>query len=182
MENNSLKLEVSKDFSCSKDQLYKAWTDPESLKQWWKPLGKHLVNVENNLTPGGTVRYEFENNSLVIDGTYEKADQQQLTYTWNWKLADEPVRDAEYTLDVHFEGDADHSSISVVQNGFENEESITPHKEGWEHGLEQLKEFVSGGSSAGTDSSGATGATAQTGKPEVSGYNETPEQQKVAGG
>src|SRR6187551_3239109 len=98
-------LQISKEFQVSKEQLFSAWTDPAQLKQWWKPLGKQLVHVENNLAPGGTVKYEFEDDHLAIHGIYEKvAVNELLEYTWNWHVKAASVNDAAYKLSVVFEG------------------------------------------------------------------------------
>jgi len=48
MENKDSQMNISKQFSCSKEKLFAAWTSPEQLKQWWKPLGKQLKEFINN--------------------------------------------------------------------------------------------------------------------------------------
>jgi uncharacterized protein YndB with AHSA1/START domain len=172
MEN----LEISRQFETTKEALFAAWTEPEQLKQWWKPLGKQLSSVENNLSEGGEVKYVFDEGSLIIDGKYEKVVANELLeYSWNWHLKSDVVEDAPYKLTVQFKGEGESSTISIEQTGFENAESVHPHKQGWEQGLDQLSQHLSGNS---TDS-----PTSELGeqKPPVSGYNETPEQLKVGG-
>lgn len=105
MENNAASLTISKAFNGSNEALYSAWTQPEELKQWWKPMGKNLVDVMNDVKQGGEVKYVFENNSLTIDGRYEKVeDHNVLEYTWNWHLKLEGEEAAAYKLLVRFEG------------------------------------------------------------------------------
>jgi uncharacterized protein YndB with AHSA1/START domain len=178
MKNNSSTLEVSKQFDCSKEKLYQAWTEPEQLKQWWKPMGKQLTDVENNIEEGGIVRYSFEGNSLTIDGKYENViEQELLEYSWNWHLEVEPIEDANYKLSVKFGGDEQQqSTLSITQQGFDKEESVQPHKQGWEQGLQQLYDYLS---AKGSDSQSSLEGQQ---KPPITGYNETPEQQKVGGG
>ncbi len=57
--NKTFKLETSKEFSVPAEQLYEAWTEPEQLKQWWKPIGNQLKEVHNDLKKGGRVAYKF---------------------------------------------------------------------------------------------------------------------------
>ena len=171
------KLEVSKEFRCSKEKLYRAWTEQDQLKQWWKPMGKQLIAVENDLAEGGTVKYQFNDNTLLIDGNYEKVvPNELLEYTWNWHVSAEPIKDAAYKLSVRFEGDESNATISITQDGFLNEENIHPHQHGWEEGLEQLKSYV--------ESQGEMQSNAGTLNEQLvdSGYNEDPEQVKVGGG
>ena len=92
METNNSSLQASKEFACSKERLYKAWTSEEELAQWWKPLGKQLKNVVNDIKAGGEIRYEFEDD-LTIDGKYDSADETKLTYSWNWHVPFEPVEE-----------------------------------------------------------------------------------------
>jgi uncharacterized protein YndB with AHSA1/START domain len=193
MENNSSNLNVSKEFECSKEVLFNAWTQPEQLKQWWKPMGNTLTDVVNDIREGGEVKYVFEGNKLTIDGKYEKVEGHNLLeYTWNWHMATEPVPDAPYKLSVRFEGNDDNrSTISVTQTGFKEDESVQPHQQGWEQGLQQLHDFLSNnkssvGNSASASSTGNAGNSteeaAQKNMPPMTGYMETPEQTKVAGG
>lgn len=190
MAENQSSLQVSKDFSCSKEKLFNAWTQENELKQWWKPLGKQLSHVTNEMKEGGKIEYQVEDGSLKISGEYKSAQpQQRLEYTWKWHLESEPVEDTEYTLDVQFEGDESKCSISVSQQGFSNENSIEPHKQGWEQALQHLEDHLSNagdGSSAtgSTDQGNTSGSTdhENTAGSTDQGHNELEEQQKVAGG
>ena len=177
--NNMLKVEVAKNFPVSPAQLYLAWTEPEQLKQWWKPMGNSLKDVTNDIRKGGTVSYVFENNTLIISGEYlEVNGKEKLVYTWKWELPEDAVRNSEYKLSVEFKGNAGGSEIHVLQENFENEESMLPHQQGWEKGLSDLEQFLK--------QSSTTSATPQddaSGMPTVSeGYREDPNQVKVGGG
>ncbi len=170
-------LEISKDFNCSKEKLYKAWTEPDQLKQWWQPLGNKLTAVKNEIKQGGELCYKFENNGLFIDGAYEKAEADLLEYSWNWHMQTDAANDATYKLSVHFNGDDEHASLNIKQDGFKNEEYIKPHQQGWDAALEQLKKYLGGNTQKATCS-----PQQQKQHPPISGYMETPEQQKVGGG
>ncbi len=166
------KLEISKDFSSSKEKLYTAWTDPDQLKAWWKPLGKELLAVENNIETGGNVSYRFAEDELLIDGTYSNVEGKDLLeYSWNWHVNTAPVKDSAYTLSVRFAGDESKSSIAITQDGFDNEESIHPHRQGWEQSLEQLKAYLENGNQTSSDLPDPSA--------KVAGYREDPEQVKV---
>jgi uncharacterized protein YndB with AHSA1/START domain len=187
MESNSSNLNVSRQFSCSKEALYSAWTQPEQLKKWWKPMGNTLTDVVNDIKEGGEVKYVFAGNRLTIDGKYEKVQEHGLLeYTWNWHMTSEPIQEAPYKLSVQFDGDENNSTISITQTGFKDDESVQPHKKGWEQSLHQLQDYLSNGNSG--DGSNASSGVSDTEKaaeqnmPPMTGYMETPEQTKVAGG
>ncbi len=188
MENKSSNLNVSRQFICSKEALYSAWTQPEQLKQWWKPMGNTLTDVVNNIKEGGEVRYVFAENRLIINGTYEKVQGHDLLeYTWNWHLTSEAVPDAPYKLSVRFEGDENNSTISITQSAFGDDESVQPQKQGWEQGLQQLQDYLLKSNNDGSISNASSGISdtekaAEQKMPPMTGYMETPEQAKVAGG
>jgi len=188
MENNLSNLNVSKQFNCSKEVLYRAWTEPEQLKQWWKPMGNRLTDVVNNIKEGGEVKYMFADNRLTIEGKYEKVQGHDiLEYTWNWHMSTEPIPDAPYKLSVRFEGGENNSTISVTQTGFKDDESVKPQQQGWEKGLQQLHDYLSKSSSGTSDTNASSGQidtekAAEETMPRMTGYMETPEQSKVAGG
>lgn len=177
--NKSLKVEASKSFPVSAEQLFGAWTDPAQLKQWWKPMGNSLKEVTNDLKKGGTVRYTFENEQLIISGEYLEVDgKQKLIYTWNWDLPKDAIKNAEYKLTVEFNSKGSGSEIQVLQENFETEESMVPHREGWEKGLSELEQFLV------KDSAAPVGQQSDTGDQpkESEGYREDPDQVKVGGG
>ena len=41
-------------FSASQDKLWRAWNDPDSIKQWWGPSGYTAPFIRNDLRVGGT--------------------------------------------------------------------------------------------------------------------------------
>ncbi len=140
---NSARVHVTKSFSVSKEVLYKAWTEPEQLKQWWKPMDKQLVNIENDIREGGKVTYQF-NDNLQIKGEYkEVAEGEKLVYSWNWELPEESTHKGEYLLTVQFEEDGNESRLDVKQENFRNEHAIKPHQSGWDEALEDLQSYLS---------------------------------------
>jgi len=175
--NKALKVEVEKSFSVSTDELYNAWTNPGQLKQWWKPMGHPLQEVTNEIRKGGTVRYVFAGNKLIITGEYlDVKEKQELVYTWNWELPEDPIRNAKYKLTVQFTPTGNGSKIHVIQDNFQDEETMLPHREGWEKGLEELEQFLAGNSRAEREE------VQYTQNLLSEGYREDPEQEKVGGG
>ena len=144
MNNEAPTLNIQKEFNAAKDALYKAWTEESSLKQWWKPMNKTLISVENDIRPGGKVAYTFDGD-LKIHGEYKEAQPgQKLVYSWIWELPEASVHGGEYTLTINFSGDDNKSTLGVMQEAFQDEQSVQPHREGWEQALEDLKRFVEG--------------------------------------
>lgn len=142
MAHTNFKVDISKEIQLPLDKLYNAWTQPEELKRWWKPMNKQLKAVINDLHEGGRLKYTFD-DSLEIDGTYsEVKDKERLIYSWNLHLPKDDIKDSAYQLTVEFSGNDQVSVIHVIQENFENEEGTLPHKEGWEKGLNDLEAYL----------------------------------------
>lgn len=145
--NEAIKLETAKDFPAGVAQLYRAWTSPEALKQWWHPMGNQLQEVTNDLKPGGKVEYKFTDekgaHSLTINGTYEQVQPEALlVYSWNWQVPAEVISDSSYKLHVRFSGSGNQSRLEVTQENFSDDEAVHPHRQGWEKALEELRQFL----------------------------------------
>jgi uncharacterized glyoxalase superfamily protein PhnB/uncharacterized protein YndB with AHSA1/START domain len=48
---------ISGTFEVSRDTLWKCFTDPERMRQWWGPKGVTIIASEMDLRPGGTYHY-----------------------------------------------------------------------------------------------------------------------------
>lgn len=145
MQNeNPSTIHVEESFPVDKATLYKAWTEPDELKKWWKPLNKQLLRVENDLRAGGKVVYEFE-GELKISGEYKEVEKEnRLVYSWNWSFPQKAIHDGDYLLHVQFNQAGNGSSLTVTQENFKDEHAIKPHREGWEASLAALKNYLAG--------------------------------------
>ncbi len=141
------KLDVTKEFNVPVAKLYAAWVEPDALKQWWHPMGAKLVDVTNDLRPEGKVQYVFEGNnneSFKISGHYyEVKENERLVYSWDWEVQTESLGDSQYRLVVEFSESGQGSQLHVTQENFKNEESIQPHREGWDKSLNDLQQYLS---------------------------------------
>jgi uncharacterized protein YndB with AHSA1/START domain len=48
---------ISRVFNAPREQVWKAWTEPERLKQWWGPKGFSVHTCKVDLRPGGVFLY-----------------------------------------------------------------------------------------------------------------------------
>lgn len=133
-------LELEQSFPVTAERLYKAWTDEQELKQWWKPMDTSIQSVTSQLQEGGKIMYEFERAKFKVSGNYEVVKENaELKYSWNWDFDDEALNNEQFTLHIHFIDDQGNSILRVKQEGFHNEEEREAHEEGWKTGFEQLR-------------------------------------------
>jgi uncharacterized protein YndB with AHSA1/START domain len=145
--STAIRLYVQKDFGVTRDRLFDAWTKEEELKKWWHPMGNQLEKVVNEIKEGGKVQYEFtspEGGRLItIEGEYKEVKgKERLVYTWNWNLADDAIQNAAFLLTVELLEQGEGSRLQVTQENFTDDESMQPHREGWEKGLEELRNYL----------------------------------------
>ncbi len=142
-------ITITKNIAAPKSELYKAWTNEDSLRQWWKPAGNTLQTMEADLKEGGNIIYKFNNGEnestgLTIVGKYKTVlPGEKLVYSWNWLLEDIAIENGTYLLTVEFSGDGEESVIKVSQESTADVEGVHPHQQGWEQALESLSDFIS---------------------------------------
>ena len=51
---------ISRVLDAPRDLVWKCFTDPEHMKQWWGPKGVKVVKSEMDLRPGGTYLYGMQ--------------------------------------------------------------------------------------------------------------------------
>jgi uncharacterized protein YndB with AHSA1/START domain len=54
---SDLEIVITRVFNAPREMVYKAWTDPIHIAQWWGPKGFTTRVMELDLRPGGRSRY-----------------------------------------------------------------------------------------------------------------------------
>lgn len=66
-------IELNHMFSATQEQLFRALTEPDQIRQWMRPAGMTLVICRVDLRPGGSFTYGFEmakGRKLEVRGQY----------------------------------------------------------------------------------------------------------------
>jgi len=87
-------LTIVRQFNATPKQVWKAWTDPQALKQWFAPSDEFAVPVtEADVRIGG--RYHItmrspDGEEHDVSGVYrEVVPDKKLVFTWAWKSTPE---------------------------------------------------------------------------------------------
>ena len=56
-QEDSVEMVIERVFDAPREMVWKAWTDPEHVAQWWGPNGMTTRVDELDLRPGGSWRY-----------------------------------------------------------------------------------------------------------------------------
>jgi uncharacterized protein YndB with AHSA1/START domain len=136
MKENIRQLNIVREINAPREQVYKAWTDPELLKQWWGPNGVTNPVCELDLRPGGSI------NIVMLAGS-ELGDlipPSKLVYSSSAVLDGKPILDTTNTLTLE-----DHDgktkmtlNITVTRTAPEAEGPLSGMEVGWNQSLDKL--------------------------------------------
>ena len=142
-------LRVTKTIAAPRDRVFKAWTEPEMLKQWMGPEASFTVPIaEVDLRVGGTYRLGMlppgESEPHVVGGVYrEVRPPEKLVFTWKWEQPDgnvpDPAADSpEMVVTVEFRDMGGSTEVVVTHEYHPDKHSRDEHAKGWNGCLEQL--------------------------------------------
>jgi uncharacterized protein YndB with AHSA1/START domain len=155
---------ISRIFKAPKEFVFKAWTDPEMIKEWWGPKGFTAPVIKVDLRNGGSYLYAMQGEDGKLywsGGEYIKIEEPNQLVVTDY-FSDEhgnKLSPADYGLDssfpeestvtVKFEDEKGKTKLSII---YELPESEAARKaiehsgmnEGWNSSLDKLQELVEG--------------------------------------
>ena len=122
--------------------VFAAWTDPAKMSEWCAPDGVECVNVEVDLSVGGSYHLQMKSpdGEYNARGVYKEIDApNRLSYTWRW---DEKEHDCGETLvTVEFNDLGGSTEVVLTHEGFPNAEAKEGHDQGWTSCLGRLEQM-----------------------------------------
>jgi uncharacterized protein YndB with AHSA1/START domain len=139
-------LQVESIVDAPRDDVFRAWTTPEQLKQWYRPSDDWRIPVsEVNLTIGGKYRFGFsspEGKTFYEVGEFrEISPPERLVYTCRFEGDFDEHQDQTLVV-VEFDDLDDKTRIGVTHQGYLRAEDRDAHQRGWPDFLNQLKQFL----------------------------------------
>ncbi len=143
-EDGGFILEMSRTFNADRPRVFEAFTKPESLAQWWGPVGVSAPRVELDLQKGGAFEIDMHNSSggvHYLSGVYEEiSPHDRLVFTWAWGQGADKGPSTHVTLE--FRDVADGTEILLTHRGFATEDARDQHGSGWTGCFECLVEHL----------------------------------------
>jgi len=143
-------LVVRRRIKAPREKVYRAWTEPELLKQWFAPLPYTTPVAELDVRPGGANRIVMQGpdgQQIPCEGVYlEVIKNHRLVYTdaytSAWEPASKPFMTGILTLE-DAGGETDYTARVLHWNVADREqhEAMGFH-EGWGKCTDQLAELV----------------------------------------
>ena len=136
-------LTLSRVFDAPRPLVFKAWTEPQHLKNWSAPHGFKIPVNEGELRPGGPWRAIMvmpDGTKLELGGFYTKVvENKLLVFTHRWAGDPGP----ETVVTVRFaDAPGGKTKLEFEQTGFTSAESRDGHGGGWKECFERLEALL----------------------------------------
>jgi uncharacterized protein YndB with AHSA1/START domain len=138
-------VELQRRFRASPDRVFRAWTEPAALREWWCPPGWIAGTIEIDLRPGGRYRIDMsrlgDGARVAVRGEFlEVMPPRRLVYTWTWENA---FSDLDPTLvTVEIAGSEDGTILMLRHENFGDPGIRNQHRTGWITACNRLDRVV----------------------------------------
>jgi uncharacterized protein YndB with AHSA1/START domain len=140
-------LVITRVFDAPRDLVFKAWSEPERLVQWFGPKG-FTSTVVGSMDPrrGGAYRFHMrgpDESDHWVQGVYrEIVEPERIVCTYVWTDATGNPTRPETLLTLTFEEHGRKTKLTLHQAVFESITARDAHEEGWTSSLERLTEYL----------------------------------------
>lgn len=139
-------LVITRVLDAPRELVFKLWTTPEHLAQWWGPRDDEgrdfsAPSIELDFRPGGAYRICIrspQGDDYWHSGIYrEIVEPERLSFTFRWEEEGAPVTLVEVSLAEHGPG---RTMLTFRQSGLPSAESRDGHEGGWKECMDRLGE------------------------------------------
>ncbi|HYM33672.1 MAG TPA: SRPBCC domain-containing protein [Candidatus Cybelea sp.] len=137
-------LLLSRKFKAPRERVWRAFTEPSALREWWGPEGFTLPKAEVDLRPGGRFAFQMRTNEgdfHNLSGTYKEIKApERLVLSWVWAEGAMAGVETEVTLEFRTRGDG--TELSVRHERFRTRDERDNHDGGWNSSLDRLAKVL----------------------------------------
>jgi uncharacterized protein YndB with AHSA1/START domain len=148
MKNNlttkapGLKLVITRVINAPCAMVFRAWTEPKQMVQWWSPKEIECRSVDADLKIGGAYRIHMvtdQGEHHIAIGQYRQIIPNRLIeFTWQWEHYAMP----ESAVTVEFEDLGKTTRLTLTHAGLPDREDVPDHKSGWTSAIEKFAELM----------------------------------------
>ena len=144
---DALELAIDRGFDAPRELVWKAWTQPEMMKQWSSPRGFTIPRSEGELRVNGSwhaTMVKPDGERLNLGGKYlEIAEPERLVFTHQWMDENWNPVSPETTVTVTLTARGGKTEMNFRQTGFDSAGSRYGHNGGWTESFDKLAELLS---------------------------------------
>lgn len=139
------KLEVSRTYQVSPEQVYAAWTAPEAIKSWFGPGDCQVTEADFSPEVGRAffITMDTPNGQFKVAGTFlEVIPAAKLAFSFQWQADPGEPEEALTTVTVDFHAEGEATRLVLTHEGLPSDESRSHHQEGWTGTLDKLAAVI----------------------------------------
>jgi uncharacterized protein YndB with AHSA1/START domain len=141
--NTSFSLDITKKFDTKPNNVFKAWTDPQKLKQWFQANENWTTPVaEMDAREGGKFRLGMQapdkDMPYVATGIFKEVKvPEKLVFSWSW----EGQEGSDTLVSVEFNEKTGSTEMHFRHENFNDAKVKDEHIQGWNECFQQLEKL-----------------------------------------
>jgi uncharacterized protein YndB with AHSA1/START domain len=140
-DSAGFKLTVTRVINAPCAMVYRAWTEPKQMLQWFSPRDVECRSIDMDLKIGGAYRVHFVSKmgDHIATGKYtEIVPNKRLRFTWEWQNNAMPNS----VVTVDFEDLGATTRLTLLHEGLPSQEEADHHSHGWSSMAEKFAGFM----------------------------------------
>ncbi|MCE9657272.1 MAG: SRPBCC domain-containing protein [Burkholderiales bacterium] len=137
-------------FDAPPQTVFRLWSDPARVKEWWHPKDFTTPTFEMDFREGGAYRYSIrsEKNHGWAHGVYREIDApNRLVMSFQWETGD-VAHDQPTLITITFEAEGEGKTLLTFrQEPFSSEGERLSHGAGWGQVLDAFAQVLAGANS-----------------------------------
>lgn len=142
MPPDKLSLTITRWIDASPAKVFAALTDPSKIVRWWGPDAGPTLSAQADVRPGGRFSVTFRTEDGIEHTSYgvyrEVVSNDKLVFTWHWR----DVPEHESLVTVLLKAVNGGTELTLIHEGFPDDEMRDSHRDGWQAALDKLQELV----------------------------------------
>jgi uncharacterized protein YndB with AHSA1/START domain len=147
-------LNITRVFDAPRELVWKAWADPEHLKQWFGPRLFETLDLTADVRPGGKWRDRLHSDGFTDSaGNWRTADvwqggeymelvePERLVFTFHWEEGS-GLPEHDTLITIAFEEHGGKTTMNFHQAFFVTLEDRDGHMKGWNSSFDKLEDFL----------------------------------------
>jgi uncharacterized protein YndB with AHSA1/START domain len=141
-----ISLEIKRFINAPRDRVYRAWTDPAQLREWFGPEKVRTNDLLADVRVGGEFRWDLINQDgeeMTMRGEFrELQPNKKIVFTWQWQ-DDEDWKNRISVVTVELSDRDGGTELRLIHENLPNEQSRDGHTGGWNSALDKLEKLFS---------------------------------------
>ena len=138
-----LALDLKRFYPVAPEKVWRAWTDPQALRRWFRPDASFSIPVvESDVRVGGRFRILMINargEEFDLSGVYrEVVASRRLVMTWGWK--NQPGHESLVTVTLRAANPG--TQLELRHEQYVDMEDQPTHEQGWNGALDKLESLL----------------------------------------